>query len=161
MSCNPNTSSAGANFGDRVIKISDVVRARWGGRNEMFVDAAAAILRAPINVDDKAKILSQVAIAFVQGRKRRTLELEMKEAERALGENPNERNFAWLEDVKRHLAALERLGIPAGTSARRPVHIRNRERQLECPARRTPFQPPIRPSATTASTPPPAINFAG
>lgn len=40
-------------------------------------------------------------------RKNRTLNRELKEAERALGEEPSERNFAWLRDVQGRLAAIE------------------------------------------------------
>ncbi len=40
-------------------------------------------------------------------RKNRTLNKELKEAERALGEEPSERNFAWLRDIQARLAALE------------------------------------------------------
>jgi len=39
--------------------------------------------------------------------KNRTLNRELKEAERALGEEPSERNFAWLLDVQGRLAAIE------------------------------------------------------
>ena len=39
--------------------------------------------------------------------KNRTLNKELKEAERALGEEPSERNFAWLLDVQGRLAAIE------------------------------------------------------
>jgi DNA primase len=37
----------------------------------------------------------------------RTLNKELKEAERALGEEPSERNFAWLRDVQAQLSSLE------------------------------------------------------
>lgn len=40
-------------------------------------------------------------------RKKRTLNRELKDAERALGEDPSEANFAWLRDVQSRLAALE------------------------------------------------------
>jgi DNA primase len=40
-------------------------------------------------------------------RKKRTLNRELKEAERALGEAPSEANLAWLTDVKGRLSALE------------------------------------------------------
>jgi DNA primase len=39
--------------------------------------------------------------------KNRTLNRELKEAERALGEEPSERNYAWLLDVQSRLAAIE------------------------------------------------------
>jgi DNA primase len=40
-------------------------------------------------------------------RRNRTLNKELKEAERALGEEPSERNFAWLRDVREQLSSLE------------------------------------------------------
>lgn len=40
-------------------------------------------------------------------RKKRTLNRELKDAERALGEEPSEANLAWLRDVQSRLAALE------------------------------------------------------
>ncbi|MBO0750792.1 MAG: DNA primase [Bradyrhizobiaceae bacterium] len=40
-------------------------------------------------------------------RRNRTLNKELKEAERALGEEPSEQNFAWLRDVHAQLASLE------------------------------------------------------
>lgn len=40
-------------------------------------------------------------------RKNRSLNKELKEAERALGEEPSERNLAWLRDVQGRLAAIE------------------------------------------------------
>jgi DNA primase len=40
-------------------------------------------------------------------RKARTLNRELKDAERALGEEPSEANWAWLRDVQGRLAALE------------------------------------------------------
>ena len=39
--------------------------------------------------------------------KNRTLNKELKEAERALGDEPSERNYAWLRDVQDRLAAIE------------------------------------------------------
>ncbi len=39
--------------------------------------------------------------------KNRTLNRELKEAERALGEEPSERNYTWLLDVQGRLAAIE------------------------------------------------------
>ena len=39
--------------------------------------------------------------------KNRTLNKELKEAERALGEEPSEQNFARLQDVRARLSALE------------------------------------------------------
>ena len=40
-------------------------------------------------------------------RKNRTLNKELKEAERALGEELSEQNFAWLQDVRGQLSAFE------------------------------------------------------
>lgn len=40
-------------------------------------------------------------------RKTRTLNRELKDAERALGDDPSEANFAWIRDVQNRLAALE------------------------------------------------------
>jgi DNA primase len=40
-------------------------------------------------------------------RRNRTLNKELKEAERALGEEPSEHNFAWLQDVRAQLSSLE------------------------------------------------------
>ena len=58
-------------------------------------------------------------------RKKRTLNRELKDAERALGEEPSEANLAWIRDVQSRLAALEGnealiegFGIPSGRPAR-------------------------------------------
>jgi len=58
-------------------------------------------------------------------RKSRTLHRELKEAERALGAEPNEENLAWLKDVQERLSALdgseaeiEGFGASSGRSAR-------------------------------------------
>ncbi|GIK81371.1 MAG: DNA primase [Pseudorhodoplanes sp.] len=40
-------------------------------------------------------------------RKKRTLNKELKDAERALGEDPSEANWAWIRDVQERLQALE------------------------------------------------------
>jgi DNA primase len=40
-------------------------------------------------------------------RKTRTLNRELKDAERALGDDPNEQNFAWLRDVQDRLSAMD------------------------------------------------------
>jgi DNA primase len=57
-------------------------------------------------------------------RKQRTLNKELKDAERALGEEPSEANLAWIRDIQGRLSALE--GMEAliegfGTSSGRPV----------------------------------------
>ena len=58
-------------------------------------------------------------------RKTRTLHKELKEAERALGEDPSDQNFAWLRDVMGRLsaldgteAAIEGFGVLSGRPAR-------------------------------------------
>ena len=58
-------------------------------------------------------------------RKQRTLNRELKDAERALGEEPTDANLAWLRDVQRRLSALdgsealiEGFGILSGRPAR-------------------------------------------
>jgi DNA primase len=58
-------------------------------------------------------------------RKKRTLNRELKDAERALGEEPSEANLAWIRDVQSRLAALEGnealiegFGVPSGRPAR-------------------------------------------
>jgi DNA primase len=58
-------------------------------------------------------------------RKQRTLNRELKDAERALGEEPSDANLAWLRDVQGRLSALdgseaqiEGFGLPSGRSAR-------------------------------------------
>jgi DNA primase len=40
-------------------------------------------------------------------RKARTLHKELRDAERALGDEPSEKNFAWLQDIRGRLSALE------------------------------------------------------
>jgi DNA primase len=40
-------------------------------------------------------------------RKARTLHKELRDAERALGDEPSEKNFAWLRDIRGRLSALE------------------------------------------------------
>jgi DNA primase len=58
-------------------------------------------------------------------RKSRTLNRELKDAERALGTEPSDENFAWLRDVQERLAALdgaeaeiEGFGASSGRSGR-------------------------------------------
>jgi DNA primase len=58
-------------------------------------------------------------------RKQRTLNRELKDAERALGEEPTDANLAWLCDVQGRLSALdgtealiEGFGLSSGRSAR-------------------------------------------
>ena len=40
-------------------------------------------------------------------RRTRTLNRELKDAERALGDDPSEQNFAWLRDVQGRLSAVD------------------------------------------------------
>jgi DNA primase len=40
-------------------------------------------------------------------RKARTLHKELEEAQRALGDDPSDQNFAWLRDVQGRLSALD------------------------------------------------------
>jgi DNA primase len=61
-------------------------------------------------------------------RKKRTLNRELKEAERALGEEPSEANWAWIRDVQGRLQALEGtealiegFGLSSGRPAARSV----------------------------------------
>jgi len=58
-------------------------------------------------------------------RKQRTLNKELKDAERALGEEPTDANLAWLRDVQGRLSALdgsealiEGFGVSSGRPAR-------------------------------------------
>jgi hypothetical protein len=74
--------------------------------NRLFAAVARAILAAPIHEAGKAAVLKPVAKVFMNFRRRLTLECELKEAERALGERLSEENFNWLQ-VRRQLAALE------------------------------------------------------
>ena len=60
--------------------------------------------RAGAAAEDVRQLWRQVLTLH---RKNRTLNRELKEAERALGEEPSERNFAWLRDVQGRLAAIE------------------------------------------------------
>jgi hypothetical protein len=47
----------------------------------MFVDAAAAILSVPIDVDAKAAALSQLEVEFAQASRRRYWQERVREAE--------------------------------------------------------------------------------
>jgi DNA primase len=40
-------------------------------------------------------------------RRTRSLNRELKDAERALGDDPSEQNFAWLQDVQGRLSAVD------------------------------------------------------
>jgi DNA primase len=58
-------------------------------------------------------------------RRTRSLNRELKDAERALGDDPSEQNFAWLRDVQGRLSAIdgteasiEGFGVLSGRPAR-------------------------------------------
>ena len=72
--------------------------------------------------EDVARFWHQIVTLH---RRKRTLSRELKEAERALGTEPSEANFARLKDVQNRLAALdgtealiEGFGEPSGRPAR-------------------------------------------
>jgi DNA primase len=60
--------------------------------------------RAGASADDVAQCWTHVVTLH---RKQRTLNRELKDAERALGEEPTDANLAWLRDVQGRLSALE------------------------------------------------------
>jgi hypothetical protein len=77
--------------------------------NQTFVDAVSVILKAPpIDVNAKAVAVSKGGDCIRTGPKRRALEIELGTAERALGEELSEQNFARLQAVRGRLAALNR-----------------------------------------------------
>src|SRR4029078_4959022 len=74
------------------------------------------------SVDDVAQWWTHVVTLH---RKKRTLNRELKDAERALGEEPTDANLAWLRDVQGRLSALdgseaqiEGFGLSSGRPAR-------------------------------------------
>ena len=74
------------------------------------------------SVDDVAQWWTHVVTLH---RKQRTLNRELKDAERALGEEPTDANLAWLRDVQGRLSALdgseaqiEGFGLSSGRPAR-------------------------------------------
>jgi len=78
--------------------------------------------RAGASADDVAQWWSHVVTLH---RKQRTLNRELKDAERALGEEPTDANLAWLRDVQGRLSALdgteaqiEGFGLSSGRPAR-------------------------------------------
>ena len=78
--------------------------------------------RAGASVDDVAQWWTHVVTLH---RKQRTLNRELKDAERALGEEPTDANLAWLRDVQGRLSALdgseaqiEGFGLSSGRPAR-------------------------------------------
>ncbi len=72
-----------------------------------FAVVAAAILKAPIHMDQKAMLLNVVSAALLEDRKRQSLEKELREAEQALDDELTEQNFQWLTDIKHELALLD------------------------------------------------------
>ncbi len=85
-------------------------------RDRTFAVVAAAILKAPIHMDQKAVLLNLVSAALLEDRKRQSLEKELREAEQALNDEFTEQNFQWLTDVKHELALLD--GIEPETAER-------------------------------------------
>ena len=78
--------------------------------------------QAGASVDDVAQWWTHVVTLH---RKQRTLNRELKDAERALGEEPTDANLAWLRDVQGRLSALdgseaqiEGFGLSSGRPAR-------------------------------------------
>jgi DNA primase len=78
--------------------------------------------RAGASVDDVAQWWTHVVALH---RRQRTLNKELKDAERALGEEPTDANLAWLRDVQDRLSALdgseaqiEGFGLSSGRPAR-------------------------------------------
>ena len=78
--------------------------------------------RAGASTDDVAQWWAHVVTLH---RKQRTLNRELKDAERALGEEPTDANLAWLRDVQARLSALdgseaqiEGFGLSSGRPAR-------------------------------------------
>lgn len=78
--------------------------------------------RAGASVDDVAQWWTHVVALH---RRQRTLNRELKDAERALGEEPTDANLAWLRDVQGRLSALdgseaqiEGFGLSSGRPAR-------------------------------------------
>ena len=78
--------------------------------------------RSGASPDDVAQWWTHVVTLH---RKQRTLNRELKDAERALGEEPTDANLAWLRDVQGRLSALdgneaqiEGFGLSSGRPAR-------------------------------------------
>ena len=101
-----------------------------------FAVVAAAILKAPIHMDQKARLLNLVSAALSEDRKRQSLEKELREAEQALDEELTEQNYQWLVDVKRELASLD------GTGPETAEQTAGTERDAELP--RSPVARPRR-----------------
>ena len=125
-----------------------VLDAATGGQNGAHVDAEG--LRAAIAARGLTGVLDRVEAAITHAsdwpaqvgasvddvaqwwthvvtlhRKQRTLNRELKDAERALGEEPTDANLAWLRDVQGRLSALdgseaqiEGFGLSSGRPAR-------------------------------------------
>jgi DNA primase len=99
-----------------------------GGLSPVLARVAAAIThpsdwpaRPGASADDVGQWWAHVVTLH---RKKRTLNRELKDAERALGEEPTDANLAWLRDVQGRLSALdgsEALIEGFGVSSGRPV----------------------------------------
>jgi DNA primase len=80
----------------------------------------------PVRAEAAAEDVAQWwAHVITLHRKQRTLNKELKDAERALGDEPSDANLAWLRDVQGRLSALdgseaqiEGFGLPSGRPAR-------------------------------------------
>jgi DNA primase len=115
---------------DRVAADAELVRSAMAERNlaTVLARAEAAIThssdwpaRTGASPEDVAQWWSHVVTLH---RKQRTLNRELKDAERALGEEPTDANLAWLRDVQGRLSALdgtEALIEGFGSSSGRPA----------------------------------------
>ncbi len=107
--------------------LREAIEAR--GLSPVLARVAAAIThpsdwpaRPGASTDDVAQWWTHVVTLH---RKKRTLNRELKDAERALGEEPTDANLAWLRDVQGRLSALdgsealiEGFGVSSGRPAR-------------------------------------------
>jgi hypothetical protein len=79
------------------------------------------ILKAPIWMEQKVAMLRLVSEALLEDRRRRTLEIELREAGRAWGEELSVQNFARLQDVRCQLAKLDGPDVHPTTAAGKPT----------------------------------------
>jgi DNA primase len=95
------------------IAAPETLRQALAGRNieNILLRVEAAVTHAadwPVRPDAAAEDVQQWwAQVVTLHRKSRTLNRELKEAERALGNEPTEENLAWLRDVQNRLLAFE------------------------------------------------------
>jgi DNA primase len=95
------------------IAAPEALRQALAGRSieNILLRVHAAVTHAadwPVRPDTAAEDVQQWWTQVVTlHRKSRTLNRELKEAERALGEEPTEENLAWLRDVQNRLLAFE------------------------------------------------------